>query len=153
MCSSDLETQAIQTLVRSLFPDQRGPNDDDPAPRDATGLMITLRSYADLVLWPWGATRKSAPNAAELSAIGRKFASYNGLTPQQSVGLYPTSGTTDDWSYGELGISSYTFEIGPNTGPCAGFFAPYRCLDGETGGNFWPRNLPALLSEIGRAHV
>jgi hypothetical protein len=86
-----------------------------------------------------------APNAAELELIGGKLASYNGHRPQQSIDLYPTSGTTDDWSYGELGVASFTFEIGLPTGPCGGFFAPYSCLDGGVDGEFWPRNLPALL--------
>ncbi|MCI0664870.1 MAG: peptidase M14, partial [Acidobacteria bacterium] len=115
--ASEPETRAIQDLFLSLFPDQRGPFDSDPVPRNATGIMITLHSYSDLVLWPWGTTVVKAPNAAELEMIGKKFASYNGYTPQQSIDLYPTSGTTDDWSYGELGIASFTFEIGPISGP------------------------------------
>ncbi len=94
-----------------------------------------------------------APNATELELIGGKLASYNGHRPQQSIDLYPTSGTTDDWSYGELGVASFTFEIGLGAGPCGGFFAPYSCLDGGVGGEFWPRNLPALLyaARIARA--
>ncbi|HYF61589.1 MAG TPA: M14 family zinc carboxypeptidase, partial [Herpetosiphonaceae bacterium] len=59
--------------------------------------------------------------------------------------LYPTSGTTDDWAYGEMGVASYTFEIGPQSGTCGGFFPPFSCLDGGSGGNSWGRNLPALL--------
>ena len=141
VAASEPETEAVQSLVRALFPDQRGPGDADAAPRTATGMLLTLHSYGNLVLWPWGATRTPAPNAADLELIGRKFAFYNGYTAYQSIRLYPTSGTTDDWSYGELGVASFTFEIGPNSGPCAGFFAPYRCLSDE----FWPRNLPALL--------
>lgn len=143
--ASEPETAAIQDLVRSLFPDQRGPNDTDAAPMDATGVLITLHSFGNLALWPWGSTRTKAPNATELELIGGKLASYNGHTPQQSIELYPTSGTTDEWSYGELGVASFTFEIGPANGPCGGFFAPYSCLDGGVGGEFWPRNLPALL--------
>jgi len=143
--ASEPETKAIQDLVRSLFPDQRGPNDADAAPRDATGVMLTLHSFGDLVLWPWGVTQAKAPNATELELIGRRLAAYNGYTPQQAIQLYPTSGTTDDWSYGELGLASFTFEIGPAGGPCGGFFASYSCLDGGTGGSFWQRNLPALL--------
>jgi hypothetical protein len=143
--ASEPETVAIQNLIASLFPDQRGPNDSDPAPLTTTGTMLTLHSYADLVLWPWGWTSNPAPNAAQLSVIGQKYAGYNGLTPQQSVDLYPTSGTTDDWAYGELGIPAMTFEVGPDFGTCGGFFPPFSCLDGGSGGNFWARNLPAFL--------
>ncbi len=142
---SEPETGTLQNLVRSLFPDQRGPGDFDPAPPDTTGIMITLHSYDNLVLWPWGWTNAQAPNSVDLTAIGRKFASYNGFTAQQSVQLYPTSGTTDDYAYGVLGIAAFTFEVGPTSGSCGGFFPPFSCLDGGTGGSFWPRNLPAFL--------
>ena len=142
---SEPETAALQALVRSLFPDQRGPGDGDASPSDATGILITLHSYSNLVMWPWGYTRETAPNVAGLSAIGRKFAAYNGYTRQQSIALYATSGTTDDWAYGELGIAAFTFEVGPSSRSCGGFFPPFTCLDGGAGGAFWPRNLPAFL--------
>ena len=54
-------------------------------------------------------------------------------------------GTTDDWAYGELGIAAFTFEVGPSSGSCGGFFPSFTCLDGGAGGAFWPRNLPAFL--------
>lgn len=153
VAESEPETQAVEELVRSLFPDQRGPGDFDAAPLTTTGLLLTLHSYGDLVLWPWGFSGNAAPNSADLSLIGRKFAGYNGFTPQQSIQLYPTSGTTDDWSYGELGVPSFTFEVGLSSGFCGGFMPPYGCLDGEINGSFWPRNLPAFLyaSRIARA--
>ncbi len=110
--ASESETIRIQSFAASLFPDQRGPADTDPAPDDTTGVFITLHSYSNLVLWPWGDTYTPAPNAAQLQMLGRRMASFNGYTPQQSSGLYPTSGATDDWAYGELGVAAYTFEIG-----------------------------------------
>jgi len=112
--ASEPETQAVENYVRSLFPDQRGPGDDDAAPITTTGVLITLHSYGPLVLWPWGWTDTAAPNNAQLQQLGQKLASFNGYTPQQADKLYPTNGTTDDWAYGELGIASYTFEIGSN---------------------------------------
>jgi hypothetical protein len=151
--ASEPETAALENLVRSLFPDQRGPLDTDAAPMTTTGVLISLHSYGNLVLWPWGHTGTPAPNQTGLSLIGRKFAAYNDYEPDQSTGLYPASGTTDDWAYGELGIPSYTFEMGPNDGECSGFFPPLSCLDGGTDGAFWPRNLQALLyaARIARA--
>lgn len=143
--ASEPETAAVQSLIQSLFPDQRGPGDGDPAPANATGTFITLHSFGDLVLWPWGWTSALAPNAADLTAIGQKFAAYNGFTPQQSIDLYPTSGTTDDWAYGQLGIAAFTFEVGGGSGACGGFFPDFSCLDGGADGAFWPRNLPAFL--------
>ncbi len=113
--ASETETIRVQSFVATLFPDQRGPADTDPAPDDTTGVFITLHSYSNLVLWPWGDTYNPAPNAAQLRMLGRRMASFNGYTPQQSSGLYPTSGTTDDWAYGELGVAAYTFEIGSDS--------------------------------------
>ena len=110
--ASEIETTRIESLIASIFPDQRGPDDTDPAPDNATGVFITLHSYSDLVLWPWGHTSTPAPNATQLQMLGQRLASFNGYMPQQAVGLYPTSGTTDDWAYGTLGIAAYTFEIG-----------------------------------------
>ena len=153
VASSEPETTAIENLARSLFADQRGPLDTDPAPITTTGVLLTLHSYSNLVLWPWGWTTGAAPNSADLALIGGKYASYNGFTPEQSTELYPTSGTTDDWAYGELGVAAMTFEVGPESGTCGGFFPPFGCLDGGSGGSFWPRNLPAFLyaARIARA--
>ncbi len=135
--ASEPETVAVQNYVYSLFPDQRGPGDTDPAPSDATGVLITLHSYSNLVLWPWGWTSTAAPNSAGLSALGRKLATYNGYTPEQSDTLYPTDGSTDDWSYGELGIASYTFEMGSSGD---GFFPSCSRYDALI-----QPNVPALI--------
>ncbi|HEY9283684.1 MAG TPA: M14 family zinc carboxypeptidase, partial [Pyrinomonadaceae bacterium] len=143
--ASEPETDALQNLVRSYFPDQRGPLDTDAAPLSTTGLLITLHSYGDLVMWPWGHTSGVAPNGTALALIGGKFAGYNGYTAQQANKLYPSSGKTDEWAYGELGIPAYVFEVGLSSGECGGFMPPYSCLDGGEGGRFWQRNLPAFL--------
>jgi len=110
--ASELETQAIQNYVASLFPNQRGPLIADSAPMTTTGILISLHSYSNLVLWPWGFEYDVAPNNAQLAQLGQKLAGFNGYAPEQASGLYLTSGSTDDWSYGTLGIASYTFEMG-----------------------------------------
>lgn len=134
--ASEPETQALQNHVRLLFPDRRGPLDSDPAPADTAGIFITLHSYGGLVLWPWGWTDQiRAPNDDQLQAIGVKLASLNRYTPKQSSLLYPATGTSDDWAYGELGIASFTFEMGTT------FFQD--CSSFET--LIWPDNLKALL--------
>lgn len=110
--ASEPETQAIEAYIRSLWPDRRGPGLNDPAPADTQGLHLDIHSYSELVLWPWGATASPAPNAGPLQALGRRFAWFNGYTPTQSIGLYPTDGTSEGPSYGELGVPNYTFELG-----------------------------------------
>jgi carboxypeptidase T len=109
---SEPEVQAIESFVRSIFPDQRGPGDNDPAPVDSSGLFITLHSYQGLVLWPWGWTSSAPPNSTQLKTLGRHLAFFNGYNPEQSYQLYQTSGTSEEFAYGELGIASYTFEMG-----------------------------------------
>ncbi|MCH2171833.1 carboxypeptidase [Myxococcota bacterium] len=109
---SEPETQAVVGYMRSIFPDQRGSAASDAAPDDATGVYIDVHSYGELVLWPWGYTVNSAPNGAALQTLGRKLAHANQYWPGQAIGLYPTSGATDDFGYGDLGIASYTFELG-----------------------------------------
>lgn len=109
---SEPETQALQQYVRSVFKDQRGALRTDAAPATTPGIHLDIHSFSELVLWPWGENATPAPNAAALQTLGRKFAWFNDYLPTQSIGLYPTDGTTDGVSYGELGVAAYTFEIG-----------------------------------------
>ena len=110
---SEPETVAITNYVQDIFPDQKGPNPSDPVNElNATGMFIDLHSYSRLVLWPWGYTYDLAPNNASLKVMSYKFAYYNGHDPQKSTELYPTNGSTDDWSYGELGVPGFCFEVG-----------------------------------------
>lgn len=148
---SEPETQAFQDYFASVMIDQNGPNGDDEipsaAPSDTTGIFITLRSYGDMVLWPWGFDDfGNSPNYAQLQTIGRKFASYNGYNPSGYVG-YDTDGATDDWTYGKFGIPSFTFKVGPDTSACSGFFPAYGCIDGDDGmpRDFWNENKPPFL--------
>ncbi len=110
---SEPETVAITNYVLSIFPDQKGPNPSDPVfEMTATGMFIDLHSYSELVLWPWGYTYGTAPNDASLRVMSYKFAYYNDYAPQKSTELYPTTGSTDDWAYGELGVPGFCFEVG-----------------------------------------
>ncbi len=135
---SEPETQALEAYARSILADQRGPNDEDAAPLDATGLFISLHSYGELVLFPWGWTNAESPNLTQLQTLGRKFGYLNGHAVcqlSQPGCLYRADGTNDDFVYGELGVASYTFELGNY------FFESCAAFE-ET---IWPTNLPALL--------
>lgn len=111
---SEPETQAVSNYIRSLYADVRGPNDDDAAPNDTPGMHLDIHSYSQLVLWPWGHTTTASPNNQGFVELGNKLAWFNNYAPMQSVGLYATDGTSDDVSYGELGIAALTFELGTN---------------------------------------
>ncbi|MBC7955850.1 MAG: carboxypeptidase [Cytophagales bacterium] len=133
--ASEPEVQALQGYLRSIFPDRRGPNPGDAAPADTSGIHIDIHSYSQLVLWPWGTTSTPSPNGTALQTLGRRLAYFNGYTPQQSIGLYPTDGTSDGPSYGELGVAAYTIELGSS------FFESCSTYNSSTK----PKNLPALI--------
>jgi len=132
---SEPETRAVEAYIRSLWPDRRGPGLNDPAPPDTSGVHIDVHSFAQLVLWPWGETAAPAPNGTQMQTMGRRLAFYNGYTPQQSIGLYPTDGTSDSPSYFELGVASFTIEIG------TAFFESCTSYNNATK----PNNLQALI--------
>lgn len=134
--ASEPEVQTIENYARTLFPDQRGPSLSDAAPATTEGVFISLHSYAQLVLYPWGWNSTPPPNLTALTTLGRKFGYFNGYgVCNVSQCLYLADGTTDDFTYGELGVASYTFEVGTD------FFQ--SCATFET--QIYPDNLQALL--------
>jgi carboxypeptidase T len=140
---SEPETKAIERLFRQLYADQRGPNDGDAAPATTRGAMISMHSYAGMNLFPWGWSTRHSANDAPLRAIAAKMSSYNGYQyGQPGEILYNASGTSDDWSYGELGIASFTIEVAS----CGSFTPGYSCTSTD-----YARNLPALMYVAGKA--
>jgi carboxypeptidase T len=139
---SELETQAINNYIHTLFPDNRGPNLEDAAPLNTSGVYLDIHSVASQVLWPYGfddpGTIPLAPNHTQLRTLGRKFAWYNNYLPQASNELYGADGASDDNAYGELGVASYTFELSGS-----GFGFDTNCSTFEN--TIYPDNLPALI--------
>jgi uncharacterized membrane protein len=147
---SEPETAAFQAFAATIFPDWNGDNGDDviaPASPDNTpGIFITLHSYQDEILWPFGFSQFGAPNFNQLQTIGRKLADITGVMNPTGF-LYTVDGSSDDWVYGKLGIASFTFEIGPTFGSCGDFFPAYGCQDGIDGmpRNFWAEMGPSFV--------
>ncbi|MEO8670282.1 MAG: M14 family zinc carboxypeptidase [Tahibacter sp.] len=131
---SEPETQAVVNYVQSIYPDLRPDDLTTPAPDTTQGLFLDIHSYSQLVLWPWGDTTGLAPNGAALEFLGRRMAWFNGYDPQQSIGLYPTTGTTDDSAYGPLGVPAYTIELG------VAFFENCASFESST----FPKNFATL---------
>jgi len=94
--ASEPEVQAIQQHATAVKP----------------GIFIDWHSYSELNLYPWGDTKDKAADFAGFDALAKKFSSWNGYTPQQSIQLYPTSGTSKDWMYGTHKIPGFTIETG-----------------------------------------
>jgi carboxypeptidase T len=148
--NSEPETAAFQDFTATIFSDWNGDNGDDvipPAsPNDASGIFITLHSYQDEILWPFGFDQYGAPNYDQLRTIGRKLADITGVM-NPTGWLYTVDGSSDDWVYGKLGVAAFTYEIGPLLGSCANFFPPYGCQDGIDGmpRNFWAEMGPSFI--------
>jgi hypothetical protein len=90
----------------------RGPNDNDPAPSSAEGAYLLAQLFRIGALpWVGQARQRLTP------LLCRRWAANSATTTAiraMATCLYGTSGTTDDYTYGKLGVSSYTFEIGQN---------------------------------------
>ncbi|CAA9994178.1 unnamed protein product [Nesidiocoris tenuis] len=80
---------------------------------------LTLHSYSQMLLLPWGYTKQNPKDYDDLMYLGRK--AIESLTRMYGtpykIGtspslLYPTSGSSDDWAKGRAGIKySYTLEL------------------------------------------
>ncbi|MDA0244655.1 MAG: M14 family zinc carboxypeptidase [Chloroflexi bacterium] len=132
--ASEPEVQAIEAYNLTIFDDVRPDDLGSPAPITTTGVFMDVHSYSQLVLWPWGFDEITGNDTA-FQTFGRKMAYFNRYTPQQAVDLYPTSGTTDDFAYGDLGVPAFTFELG------TAFFE--SCSNFEN--TVLPDNMEALL--------
>jgi hypothetical protein len=145
---SDPETMAIVNMIRTLVPDQRGPNDTDPAPLTATGVYQNIHTNARVNLYDWGWTNTQMPNYAETNNIAAHMAAANaggnGYPYGSIIGeLYPVDGGSIDWAYGELGMAAFSTELGGQS-----FLPPYSCIDNPGCGSsqgLWPENRGMLL--------
>lgn len=148
---SEAETQALEALQRQLFAATRGTGDTAPASANTKGIFVTMHSYANLVLFPWGFSyRTHTGNDAKLRAMGQRMAQLAGTGwkyGQPGEVLYDASGSSDDWLYDKLGTASFTWEIGPNSGSCSGFLPAYSCQ----AGTFWPKLQPMLMYAASKA--
>lgn len=97
-------------------------------------IDLSIHSYSELVLWPWG-INATPPDGSFITRLGQRAAarmqtlSGGTYTPEQSVQLYPTNGGIEDWFYGwahtvgGFPCPSYTFEVGTT------FYQPTADLD------------------------
>ncbi len=96
-------------------------------------MFLDIHSVAELVLWPFGYTmNNTVPGSMDVDdenahrTIGREMAQTQGFTPEQSSDLYITDGTTDDWTWGDQRIFSYTFELGGGS-----FYPPPSAIESQ----------------------
>jgi hypothetical protein len=91
---------------------------------------ITLHANGELILFPWGYTRKNLVGAMTRAdrdafvAMARDMAETNGYGVKQSADWYITDGDQIDWMYARHGIFSFTLELYPGLGSGPGSHYP-----------------------------
>jgi hypothetical protein len=85
-------------------------------------FSISYHGYGQLILYPWGYTYNDPADEDLFVAVGENMAglitnkagsAYPGYTPQQGSDLYLTSGSDEDWLYGQMGIYPFIIELYP----------------------------------------
>ncbi len=126
---SEPETQVCRDFLTSIEPD----------------ALISYHSYSQLILFPWSYTTNPAPDKLLMENLAIRMASEIKAvhsvtyTPDQSSGLYLSSGDTTDWLYALLGVPTFTIELRPRSS-YPGFVLP----ESEIQPTF-EENLPAAL--------
>jgi carboxypeptidase T len=91
-------------------------------------IVLSFHTFSELILYPWGHTQDPIANKKDqelYEVMAQTMAKWNNYKPMSSSDLYIASGDLTDWSYGELGMISFTFELDPkNTGFGTGGFYP-----------------------------
>jgi carboxypeptidase T len=107
---SEPETQAVKAWV-------------DSRPNATT--LLTLHTYSELVLYPWGGAYDAVPDSRDASVfttMAKQMAAWNGYTPMQASNLYLATGDTCDWAYSAHKIFAFTFEMDPSGFVSGGFY-------------------------------
>ncbi|UCE37397.1 MAG: hypothetical protein JSW00_18370 [Thermoplasmata archaeon] len=85
-------------------------------------FSISYHSYGQLILYPWGYTYNESKDNDLFWAVANKMSdlitnkansSQSRYIPIEGSDLYMTSGSDDDWLYGEMGIYAFCFELYP----------------------------------------
>ncbi|XP_060623731.2 mast cell carboxypeptidase A-like [Anolis sagrei] len=101
---SEPETKAITTFIRSHL--------------SSIKAYLTIHSYSQMVLFPYGYTYEKVPNYNTLNALAKgaakAIASLYGKKYKYGASastIYPSSGCSDDWAYDQGIKYSFTFEL------------------------------------------
>ena len=120
---SEPETQAVKTFIEAH------PN---------ITTLLTYHTFSELILYPWGHQYDSIEDQKALrvhEVMAQTMGRMTGYKPQQSSDLYITSGDTTDWSFGEHGIISFTFELYPASLWEGGFYPPASVIQDVVNNN------------------
>ena len=88
-------------------------------------LALNNHSYSDLLLYPFGFdVNRPTPDDATYVAISDFMVSQNTMVNQLAADLYPASGDSDDWMYGETANHNKIFAFTPEIGTGSQGFWP-----------------------------
>jgi carboxypeptidase T len=111
---SEPETQAVRNFIQN----QR-----------RLKATLDFHAFSELILFPWGYTYEpvgQSDGKTEDRVIFEKLAAdmarWNNYAPMPAAELYIASGNLFDWSYGEHGLYSLTFELSPRSIWDGGFY-------------------------------
>ena len=130
------ESRAMRDFVNSRVVDGR----------QQIRTHITFHTNGELILWPWGYTRRNLAgdmtraDRAVFVAMARDMAATNGYRVMQSSDWYITDGDQIDWMYGRHGIFSFTLELYPSLAIGVDHYPPDEKIARQT-----RRNRAALL--------
>jgi carboxypeptidase T len=93
---SESETQAVRAL----------------AEREKFTAAISFHSFSELVLFPWGYTKKLSPDDATFRKLATEMGQITKYRPQTGADLYIVNGECDDYLYGTMGVWAFTIELG-----------------------------------------
>lgn len=73
---------------------------------------VSFHSGAEVIIYPWSYTEEAPPDAEVFEEIGEDLSNIIGCPYGQSGGsLYTSSGSWDDWMYGNRSVIAFTCEI------------------------------------------
>uniref|UniRef100_A0A8D2LKL8 Peptidase M14 domain-containing protein n=1 Tax=Varanus komodoensis TaxID=61221 RepID=A0A8D2LKL8_VARKO len=101
---SEQETKVVTAFIRSRI--------------SSIKAYLTMHSYSQMVLFPYGYTYEKTPNHDELNELAKRATEAIGSLygkkykyGTSATTIYPSSGCSDDWAYNQGIKYSFTFEL------------------------------------------
>jgi carboxypeptidase T len=124
---SEIEIQNVRDFVK--------------AKRHRMNSVLDFHSFSELILYPWGYQYDDISNPEDIqihTKMAQQMAKWNNYKPEQSSDLYIASGVSLDYFYGELGMTSFTFELSPNSMFGGGFYLSPSKIESVFNSNLKP---------------
>jgi carboxypeptidase T len=124
---SEIEIQNVRDFVK--------------AKRHRMNSILDFHSFSELILYPWGYQYDDISNPQDIQVytkMAHQMSTWNNYTAEQSSDLYIASGVSLDYFYGELGMTTFTFELSPNSMFGGGFYLSPSKIESVFNSNLKP---------------